>query len=364
MSLKALITGANGLIGANLIRELIRDDNEVIAFVRSTSDLTSLKNIQVKFAYGDVLDLDSLIVAAEGCDVIFHTAAVFTLQASETLENKRIAIEGTKNIIKAAHRCQIKRVILTASSVIFGSSMERSIRDETSKLSEIDEPSYVYTKKEQHNVAFSYAKKLSVELIAVCPTMVLGPHSLRLGPSNGIIVSYLNDKTRSTYPGGCNIVSVLDVAKGHILAAKRGQAYQNYILGGENLDWKTIHSKIAVLSGVSSPYWQCGYTQTYIAAGIHEALSLITKQPLLTSRSQAKMVGKYYWYSHQKIQKIGYSPIKTEITLAAAISWLAASIHISNSIRKDLNLSDQVYQAREKYRQYELSFQENQSERI
>jgi len=357
--MKALITGGNGLIGANLIRELILDDNEVIAFVRPSSDLASLNNIQVRISYGDVLDLDSLIAAAQDCDVIFHTAAVFTLQANETSKNKRVAIDGTKNVIEAAHRCKIKRVVLTASSVIFGSSMNRSIRDETSKLNRKDEPSYVYTKKEQHKIAISYAKKLSVELVAVCPTMVLGPYGLRLGPSNGIIVSYLNDKTRSTYPGGCNIVSVLDVAKGHILAAKYGKTYQNYILGGENLDWKTIHSKIASLSGVPSPYWQCGHTQSYIAAGIHEVLSLITKQPLLTSRSQAKMVGKYYWYSHQKIQKIGYSPARSKTTLAAAISWLAASSHISNVVRKDLNLSDQVYLAREEHRKYELSFQEN-----
>ena len=343
--MKALVTGANGLIGANLVRELIRAGNQVRALVRPTSDMRSLQGLDVEIIHGDVLDLDSLISATQGCDMVFHTAAIFSYWGDPVaLEN--LAVQGTHNIIEAAHQSGISRVIITSSSVVFGSSNRPLVRNEQDCVDDQESAHYIFTKESQERAAFEHADQLGIELVAVCPTMSVGPHGYRLGPSNGVIVSYLSDALRATFPGGCNIVSVKDVARGHLLAAERGIAGERYCLGSENLQWSEIHKMISELCGVSEPSWQANHTISYLAATAHELAARLTRKPPLTTRTQARMVGRYYWYEHKKAAELGYVPRPARRALAEAVSWLSISPHISRQVRTTLRLSREVYQAR------------------
>jgi len=344
--MKALVTGANGLIGANLVRELLSAGYDVRAFLRPTSDVRSLENLPIEIAHGDVLNGESLEAAMQGCDIVFHTAAVFSYWGMSPSSLEHLAVEGTTNVIEAAHKAGIRRVVFTSSSVVFGSSNRPLVRNETNHLDDADPPPYVLAKALQERAAFETANKLGIELVAACPTMTVGPYGYRLGPSNGLIVSYLRDEFRTTYPGGCNIVSAEDVAKGHRLAAEKGLPGERYLLGSENLKWQTIHGMISELCGVPGPYWKANHTLSFLAATGHELASRLTGTPPLVTRAQAGMVGQYYWYGHTKAAALGYQPIPARQALAQAISWLSSSPHISRQLRTRLQLSREVFQAR------------------
>jgi len=343
-----LVTGANGLIGANLVRELIANGHKVRVFVRRSSNLKSLEGLEVETAYGDVLDIESLVQAAKGCDVVFHTAAVFSYWGNASGELENIAVDGTLNVIGAAKQAGVKRVVFTSSSVVMGSDTRPIIRDETFDLDEKDPPPYAQAKVSQEQAAFECAAAAGVNLIAVCPTMSIGPHGYRLGPSNGVIISYLDDKFKNTFSGGCNIVSVHDIAKGHVIAAEKGMPGERYILGSENLEWREIHKMISDLCGIPGPLVHINHTNSYLVAAGHELAARLTGKPTLSTREQAKMVGRYYWYDHSKIAKLGYSPRPARLALAEAISWLAASEHVSRATRTTLKLSREVYAVRRK----------------
>ncbi|MDH5575334.1 MAG: NAD-dependent epimerase/dehydratase family protein [Nitrospirota bacterium] len=345
--MKALVTGANGLIGANLVRELLDAGYGVRAFVRQTSDVRSLENLPIEFAHGDVLNVESLGAAMQGCDIVFHTAAVFSYWGISLSSLEQLAVEGTTNIIEVAHQAGIRRVVFTSSSVVFGSSNRPLVRNETHHLDDQDSAPYVLAKALQEGAAFDSAEKLGVELVAVCPTMTVGPYGYRLGPSNGLIVSYLMDGLRTTYPGGCNIVSAEDVAKGHRLAAENGLPGERYLLGSENLKWQTIHQMISELCGLSGPHWEANHTLSFLAAMGHELASRVTGTPPLVTRTQAGMVGRYYWYDHTKAAELGYRPAPARQALAKAIAWLSASPHISRQLRTSLRLSREVFQAKQ-----------------
>ena len=111
--MKALVTGANGLIGANLVRELLAAGHEARAFVRETSDLRSLEGAPVEIVYGDALSVESITRAAEGCDLLFHAAAVFTYWGYSGDELETIAVRGAINALEAAHHAGVRRVVLT-----------------------------------------------------------------------------------------------------------------------------------------------------------------------------------------------------------------------------------------------------------
>ncbi len=344
--MKALVTGANGLIGANLTRELIHAGYTVSALVRSTSDMRSLQGLSIKTVIGDVLDASSLSAAIQDCDIVFHTAAIFSYWGKKASELEHLAIEGTRNIISAAAESGVSRLVFTSSSVVMGSSNRPLVRNEGHHLDQHDTAAYIISKALQEQYAFEHAEDKGIELIAVSPTMTIGPHGYRLGPSNGIIISYLNDVSRATFPGGCNIVSVDDVARGHIIAAEKGTPGQRYVLGSENLTWDSVHKIISALCGIPGPYWKTNHTVSYLAATMAEISAKLSGEAPLTTRTQARMVGRYYWYDHDKIASLGYHPKSARRALAEAISWLSTSPHISRKIRMSLQLSPEVYQAR------------------
>lgn len=345
-AMRALITGANGLIGANLARELLHAGHEVRAMTRAGSDQRSLHGLTLETVTADVLEPASLTTAIQGCDVVFHTAAAFTYWGWSPEQLETLAVDGTLNVLDAAHQAGVKRVVFTSSSVVLGSSHRPLVREECCELDNDNAPPYFIAKVNQERRAFEHAKALGLELVAICPTMSMGPHGYRLGPSNGIIVSYLDDHFRSTYPGGCNIVAVTDVARALIIAADKGLSGERYIAGSENLEWPQVHRMISELCGLDGPHWKANHTTSFLAACASELTARITNKAPLTTREQAGMVGRYYWYKHHKLSQLGFRPKPAREALAEAISWLAASSHVSRQTRTTLKLSHEVYAAR------------------
>jgi len=352
---KALVTGASGLIGTNLVRVLLKEGVQVRAMVRPTSDVANLKGLRVERVYGDVTAKDeTLVSAAKGVDVIFHTAMHFTYAGSTAAELETTAVSGTENVLRAAWASKVKRVVVTSSSVVFGYSQARQVLNEQSDVADSSgQPPYVVAKTRQDIHAVQLGDQLHLDVVLVCPTMSIGPYGRTLGPSNGAIVSYLNDPWRCTFPGGCNIVSVTDVAYGHWIAARHGAPGQRYILGSENLEWHDLHQLISELSGVSAPGFALNHSLAYLASTAEEIRAWLSESPPLSTRLQAAMVGRYYWYSHEKAARIGYQPRPARSAVAEAISWLAKSPHISREVRTTLRLHPDVYAARRRLSELE-----------
>jgi dihydroflavonol-4-reductase len=344
--MRALVTGANGFIGANLVRCLLDQGHWVRALVRETSDLRSLEGIEVEIAVGDILEIDTLIKAAKGCDVIFHVAAFFSYTRHTLEKLMATATTGTINIVEAAKERGVKRIVLTSTSVIFGSTLDATPLDESQKVPEPDPAPYIISKISQEKAGFSRAAELDIDMVAACPTICVGPLDYGLSESNAIIVSYLRDPFKATWPGGCNIVSVHDVVQGHILIAERGTPGKHYLLGSQNLEWSTIHRIISEMCGLDGPLMTANHTACYLAATFHEIMSVFFKKRPLVSVVQAKMVGRYYWYRHERTAKLGYHPIPVRQALANAISWLVKSDHIPASIRNSMHLSQEIYDQR------------------
>lgn len=341
--MKAIVTGANGLIGAHVVRELLAGGHEVRALVRPSSDLRSLEGLPVEFVLGDVLDPATLTDAARGCDTLFHAAAVFAYWGHTAAELTHIAVYGTRNVLHAAREAGVRRVVLTSSSVVLGSGARPEVRTEAHELNEKNPPAYVTAKVAQERTALEIAARLGLELVAVLPTITVGPHDLRLGPSNGIICSYLQDPWKITWPGGCNIVAVEDVARGHVLAALRGKSGTRYVLGSENLEWTQIHRLISEIGGVAGPMLRANHTTAFLAATAQELFSWVTRTRPLSTRTQAAMVGRYYWYAHDRAAaELGYAPRPAREALAGAVAWLARSEHLPPWVRSALRLAPEA----------------------
>jgi dihydroflavonol-4-reductase len=230
---------------------------------------------------------------------------------------------------------------------VFGYSTQKTIIDETASTPDPNgEPGYVKAKVAQHHHALRIAAELGLDVRLACPTMTIGPTSTRLGPSNGTIIAYLADPVGSTYPGGCNLVSAHDVAAGHLAIANAGTAGESYLLGSGNMTWQQVHRMIAELAGVSPPRIQLNHTTAYLAAASEELRAALTGRTALSTREQASMIGRYYWYSHHKAATLGYAPSPVRDAMVQTLSWLARSPHVTREVRARMRLSPEIYRFR------------------
>lgn len=344
--MKILVTGASGLVGANVVRAALAAGHDVRALLRPTSDASALDGLPVERVEGDVLDAASMARALRGCEAAIHCAARFTYHGVSAAALREVAVEGTRRLIRAAAGAGVRRVVVTSSSVTCGYAAAPVALDESAQERATDREPYVQSKVEQERVAFEEGTEAGVEVVAACPAIAVGPHDARLSPSNAIIITFLRDPLRMAYPGGCNVVSVTDVARGHLLLLERGASGARYLLSSENLTWTELFRTVAELCGVRGPYVHAGHAGAYLAAAAEEWMARIAERPPLVTRTQARMVGRYYWYTHERAASLGYAPRPARAALAEAIAWLAASAHVSRELRTTLRLGREVYRAR------------------
>jgi dihydroflavonol-4-reductase len=346
--MRALVTGATGLIGAHIVRALVGAGHDVRCLARQSSRRDVLDGLPVTWIMADLSHPDhDFDAACSECDAAFHTAAFFTYGGVSPTLLHGIAVGGTEAMLRACARQGVRRVVVTSSSVVFGYRGDAASIGETTTLASGDGgPPYVAAKIAQHRRSLQLGETLKLDVRFACPTMTIGPTSSRLGPSNGMIVAYLADPFSCTYPGGCNIVSALDVAAGHLLIAEHGSAGESYLLGAENLTWRQVHGMIAELAGVAAPRLELNHASAFLAATAEEIRAAMAGRSALSTREQAGMLGRYYWYSHAKAAALGYSPEAARDAMIETISWLAASAHVTREVRTRMHLSADIYRYR------------------
>jgi dihydroflavonol-4-reductase len=347
--MKVLVIGASGFIGFNLVLELLRRNYSVKAMIRDKTKLDLLRSLPVEPIVGDVLAPETLVSAMDDCECVFHTAAIFTYWQTTPQDLETTAIAGTRNVLNSAKTTGVRRVILTSSSVVFGSSHSTKVIDESCVLQDPYVSPYAKSKALQHSMAREHASEHGIDLVSVCPTITVGAYDRKLVPSNAIIIDYLTDPFKATFPGGCNVVSVKDVALGHILAAERGNSGAEYILGSENLEWSLLHRTISELAGIGGPKFLATHAAAYVAAALQESRASFRKTTPLRTRSQAKMVGRFYWYSLKQAAQLGFEARPSRLALAEAIAWLIQTRHISKNLRRRMRLDADVFHAQRRF---------------
>lgn len=345
--MKLAITGASGLIGANVVRAALAAGHETVALARPASDCRTAEALGATVLRADLLgDKASLIAALRDVEVLVHTAATFSYSAdAEALHD--IAVRGTKLVLEAAAAADVRRVVVTSSSVVFGHATGPERLQEADGLANgKSEPAYVAAKIAQDHLAREMGEWLGLQIVLACPTMTLGPTGSALGPSNGLVLTYLADPFHSTWPGGCNLADAEDVGAAHVLLATDGEPGAHYLLGGENLRWSDIHREIGRLTGVGGPRLELSAAAARLAAGAEEWRARLRCRDPLASRTEAGMLGRYYWYDDSRARALGYRPRAAAETLRRTVSWLVASRHVSRELRSRIRLADDVHRLR------------------
>jgi dihydroflavonol-4-reductase len=287
--LRVYVTGASGFVGGHVTRELREAGHEV------------------KDEWIDLLDRERLRRAIEGCDAVFHLAALYSYDAPAP-EHERVNVEGTRVVVELSRELGVGRLVHTSTCGTCGPVPGRP-------ATEADEPPayelavpYKRTKLEAERIVLAAARD-GLDAVVVNPTTPVGDGDRFPTPTGRMVEGAATGRYRGYLDTGVNVVDVRDVARGHLLAFEHGRRGERYLLGGVDLTLRELFGAIADLAGrprprVGVPY---GVAQAMARAGVANAEEVaLARLPM-------------YYSSEKARAELGYEPGPVEPALARAV---------------------------------------------
>src|SRR5438445_4323844 len=216
--MKAFLTGATGFVGSHVARVLAEQGADLRLLVRKTSRLENIANIPGERVIGDLTDADSLKKGMAGCEAVFHVAADYRLWTRNPHEMYAANVEGTRAIIKAAQESGVRRVVYCSTVATMGFTGNGTMTDEKSPVSLSDMIGHYKRSKFMAEQVVLEAARSGANVVMVNPTAPIGEQDIKPTPTGRIVLDFLKEKFPAYVDTGFNIVDVVDVARGHVLA--------------------------------------------------------------------------------------------------------------------------------------------------
>jgi dihydroflavonol-4-reductase len=323
-----LVTGATGFVGAALVRELRSRGHRVVAFARANSPRAELADLDLRWCDGDLLDRASLERAlAQTCELssappwVVHAAAVISYRTRDQDLQRRVNVEGTRNVLAACRGARLGRLLHVSSVVAVGHARPRETLDEDApyNCSEL-RCDYADTKRKAECLALEVASDLDV--VVVNPGAIFGPGAR--GPNT---VKFLRALARGPHvpfvpPGSLSVVGVRDVASGCLLTLEHGRRGRRYLLT-ESV-WTSIDcfGLAARLLGVRPPRWTApGVAWKALEFGAR-AIDVVASPGLLTPTA-VRMLGAHFRFDSSRARtELGWAPAPFERVLGETVDWL------------------------------------------
>ena len=275
MGTRILVTGANGHVGANTTRALLKKGYDVNAFVRKNSDLRGLAGLPVTLRYGDIRDRESLVKATRGCEAIIHHAAVYNVASNKPEEITEPIIEGTKNIFSAATQAGIQRLVYTSSTYAIGAGKDVHTILTEKDWSDNKNVLYGMAKTNSEKLAWDLSEKNNIPMISLCLAAALGRYDYKVTPSSRVILDMLKG-FGMTVKGSLSVVDARDVGELHALSVTQGKTGERYIVSGGSYTFKEIGEVTARLSGKRVLYAPFSRGINIAMAGMMELIGKLT----------------------------------------------------------------------------------------
>ena len=323
MSNLCLVTGANGHLGNNLVRELLRSGEKVRAGVRDTQDIDMFNGLDCEIVYTEMQDKDAMVKALKDVDVLYHVAAVFKHWARDPeAEIVRPNVVGAEVVLEAAAEAKVKKVVYVSSVAAVGHNGE-SLNEDV--WNDDISNAYYRSKIQSEKKAWELAKKYNLWMVAVLPSAMVGPNANRLTDTMQFLESIRKNEISVNPNFFFNFVDVRDVAKGIYASTIKGKSGNRYILANSTSSSLSEILDVAKTKGPNVkfpptlPKWLL-----YCVAWCLELGATVTEKPAELIRSQVKLFyGVRQEYDISKAQReLGYEPRSPLMALVDTFNYL------------------------------------------
>lgn len=321
--MSVFVTGGTGFLGINLVRLLVSGGQRVRLLVRESSPRLGLDSDLIELVRGDVTDATSVREAMRGCERVYHLAAWVQLSPWGHKVAWRTNVEGTRNVCAAALELGVARVVHASSiATIAAGTLDNPADEQTEWNLQAGNIPYYSTKRESEKVVLAHVGR-GLDAVIVNPTYLVGPWDVK--PSAGRFLIHAAKRHIRFYPsrGGVNYADVRDVAAGHLLAMERGRTGERYILGGENLSFRSYLHRVASLTGAPPPRIRMPNALLYpfAAAGsiLGRAFPQLFRDLNLAVLHSASL--EHYVSSDKACRELSYTVSSIDSAIEDAIRW-------------------------------------------
>jgi len=317
--LTAFVTGATGFLGEHLCNQLIEQGWQVYALCRSQEKANALPST-IHVIIGDILNTQTFTNQLPSkLDAIFHTAASTNTWFKNNDMQTDTNLNGTRNMLDLAIKLQVKKYIHISSVVVFGIHKElKNIVESMPKEGKDSFINYVKTKTASEQIVLSTK---NLDSVIINPTHIIGP-----GDKNNWarLIKMIAEKKLPSIPNGAgSFVDVRDVAAGIIQAYHHGQAGNNYLLGGTDMNFKEFITKVAGQLNVKATNVQLPNFLLMTLAHMKNFISRMTnKEPDITPESVTIISDLYACDSAKARKELNYQKSDFEVTLNDTLEFL------------------------------------------
>jgi dihydroflavonol-4-reductase len=319
---RVLVTGAGGLIGGALLARLLERGEDVAALARSDAAAAAVVGRGAEVLRGDVLDERAVAAAVKGRDLVYHVAGINTFCPPDPARLLRVNVTGAENVVRAAARAGVRRVVLTSSAAALGEEHGTVGREDSAHRGSYLSV-YERSKREGEAAAFAAARGAGIDLVAVNPSSVQGPG--RAGGTGRILIAYLNGRLPAFVDTRLSLVDIRDCVEGHVLAAERGRPGERYVLNGVTLTSQEALAVVSELTGIAERPRILPPVMATIAAALIEAGSRLTaRRPPVCREMVRTMLHGHRYDGSRAARELGLSYTPVRETLARTVEWAVA----------------------------------------
>ncbi len=312
---KILVTGASGFIGSNLVSRLVNDGHTVTTFGRSGTPSRKLRDLPIEHISGDVTNIESIYQAMPGKDVVFHLAGLVSYKKKDVHRQYGVNVVGTRNVMEAALRADVKRVIHTSSVAAMGIPKEGEIGTESLEYNlgglGLNYCDSKYAAEQEVKTIFN--RGLSV--IILSPGITFGegdkhPHH------HAIFTAMAKGALLGVPKGGVAFSDINDVVDAHVAAMDKGRPGERYCLVSANLSYREAAQIFARVQGVRAPMFEIPASVLVGLGSLAEAVMPMFGMQSPVSRQAAWLAQhKIFFSANKAIEELDFKPTPFEDTI-------------------------------------------------
>ncbi len=318
--MRFLVTGSTGLVGNNVVRQLVARGDDVRVLLRGNGDPRPLAGLAVQTAPGDVTDLEAVRHACRDVDVVLHAAGIAKIGSQGIELMRTVNVGGARNCAIAAREAGARLVHVSSVNAI-GIGKKNQPADEEHFQPQTLRVPYAITKQEAEAAVREEIAK-GLDAVIVNPGYMLGPWDWK--PSSGrMLLEVVGKFVPATPWGGHCMCDVRDAVAGMLSAAAQGRTGERYILGGYNLSFYETWRMFAQICGGKKPLVPLGPINRLILRGAANVINVFRKEELEFNSLALQMSTQFHYFSSAKAQReLGYKIRPAEETIRDAWNWL------------------------------------------
>lgn len=318
-----LVTGSTGLLGNNIVRQLLKAGKRVRVLCRSTTSLDPLAGLDVEVVIGELNEPNDVSRAISDCTAVIHCAAMIQLGQTKLEESRRVNVLGTISLAEQCVKRALRLVHVSTVDTFDVAPAPNAPIDESNRGGLENTPcSYVISKRECEQELCKLVDLRKLDTVIVNPGFMLGPNDWK--PSSGtMMLEVVRKRLHFAPPGACSVCDARDVANATISAMTKGQSGQRYILGGENMYYADLWRKMLTAAGKERFIYRMKSRLRYAGPVIDLSKKLLGREEGQINGTTLAMSCLFHCYDSSKAKReLDYANRPLCETLRDSWNWL------------------------------------------